>query len=184
MKNILYFYDQPLQNHTVLVTRSGQILFSSMRPKALLQKACLKHGCSYEGARESFAYLTKARRKIPVAVFPGGRLIFIPVYGQHHEGELYLQYDRIERVQRHGKGCRIQFKEGLILLLDCDPRRILKQIKRCSLFLDQIFEFSEEFQQKEGMLDDSRGNVGMDWHCTGKLSFDFSCDDMDSKPKK
>lgn len=145
MRNILYLTYDFKNSKTILVDRKGSIHTSKETPVRLLKKACWRYGCGYDGAKESFRYLTGAKRKIPICISVMHRIIFIPLYGENGNQSLYVQYSRIEKVERKEKGCCICFKDGILLEVDCDARRVHHQLKRCSLYLDKVLDPEENY---------------------------------------
>lgn len=145
MRNILYLTYDFKNSKTILVDRKGCVHTSNDTPVRLLKKACWQYGSGYDGAKDSFRYLTGAKRKIPICISVMYRIIFIPLYGETSHQSLYIQYDRIEKVERLEKGCRILFKDGISLKVDCDARRVYHQLKRCSLYLDKVLNPEENF---------------------------------------
>lgn len=73
------------------------------------------------------------------------RIIFIPLYGESSNHSLYIQYNRVEKVKSQKKGCCILFKDGIMLNVDCDARRVHHQLNRCSIYLDKVLDPEENY---------------------------------------
>lgn len=140
MKNAVYFYYDKKKMSTVLVDRMGITHWIACHPSLILKQACLLHGTSYLGAKESFMHLTKAKKKVPVCVSVMQRIIFIPTCSEKSDDCCYLQFERIEKVRSCEEGCCVIFKDGFDITLPLSYRTIQRQMQRCRLFLDLVMD--------------------------------------------
>jgi len=140
MKNIIYLYYDSKIHHTVLVDRKGNQYLIDSKPVPILKQMCLKYGTSYQGAKQSFSFLTGSKKKVPICISVVHRLIFIPTASEKMEDCCFIQYDQIDRVKSNESGCSVYFKTGQIFDLSISFRTIQRQRHRCSLFLDRIMD--------------------------------------------
>lgn len=138
MKDIIYFYYDSKKRLTFLVDKNGNRHSIESKPIPVLKQICLRYGTSLQGARQSFSFLTGAKKKIPICVSVANQILFIPTLAESSEDCYYIQYNCIDCVKPTEIGCRVFFKCGQSLDLSISFRTIQRQRSRCSIFFDQI----------------------------------------------
>lgn len=123
---------------SLLVYTENETVEENREPFVYLNDLCLQHGSSLSGRTASFRQLTGAVQKACVLISERSQEIYMPMLSEQNPDNIWLLYSAVVSVRKSDSGCKILFSDGTMRDLDCDPRVIRLQMKRCHEFLNQI----------------------------------------------
>lgn len=145
-------------DYDTIVIEADRELKIRKTPLQLIKQACLSGGASYAGRRDAVRYLTGAKNKVPIPVYPDQKIYAFPTKSPKQYECCWIFYDHIHtikqhRFQDHSIGTMIIFKNGRQLPLSVSLYTIEKQIHRtsqCMLHFPQtLYDFVKSYYTLE-----------------------------------
>lgn len=135
-KSDVYYWDE----HQGLICKTSP--YSSHYVMNVLMKA---HFRSMDDTRKMIRQLD-LYQKIPLYV--GENMMFFPTAGFRNKDCHWIRYDCLKSIESTLTGCKVYLEwrnHQAILLLDCNRRMIVKQMRRCRMIYKSIQSF--QFQK-------------------------------------
>ncbi len=99
-----------------------------------LNEQCLQNGSNYQGRKESFQYLTKQKKFIPIVISIYPLCIYFPTDSLKEAKCKWINYAQIQSIQYKEKECTIYFKDHTSLTC-YHPKRIENSILHIKRYL-------------------------------------------------
>ncbi len=106
--------------------------------KTFLNEKCLSNGSTLEGRMKSFNFILNTRQKPCILISDIKAELLIPLNSIKSKNNILINYYSIKSVSGEGNITEIEFINNKKEIFDFNKRIILKQIKRCDLFLKKI----------------------------------------------
>lgn len=147
---ILYIYSK--QMHTFIIDEYG-IFRSRKQPKHILEDLCMLYGSTMEGRKRAVSDRLMIVQMVPILISDKTKDLFFPIWNDE-DGYWWLNYRLIQNVYK-GKGQHtIVFHNGRELLLHCEVRSLMRQLRRCALYnevleRDTVEDYVKQYQKIE-----------------------------------
>jgi competence transcription factor ComK len=124
------------------------IVEAGLFPEEILDAWCLQCGSSLQGRIDSFREVTGSRVKTPVMISERKHLIYFPLDGMSHEDNVWISYQDLLGIRDLHYRSELTFIDGTTFILDCDHRRIRRQMHRCKEYISKLdFKCSTSIDQ-------------------------------------
>ena len=111
-----FIYYDSMNSKICTVIKKQKQFYNFPTIKSFLNNLCLKNGANYDGRKESFKYLIKIRKFVPIYV--NRQMMFFPI-GK----DTWVNYFAIESIEYHEHTCSIYFKDQSSITSE-HPKRI------------------------------------------------------------
>ena len=142
----IVYYD-PAAGKTVIISETGRHGFFIGTPIKWLDQMCIAHGSTYKGRVDAFRTLTDTVQKPAVLISEMTHQIFFPTVSSTSDDCVWLCADRIFSI--HAKDAQhslVLFMDGNKIELAVSRRTLMKQMKRCEMFLEKMRSEIERLQ--------------------------------------
>ena len=132
MSNYL-FYDYATS--TVGKVKEGAIEYDSYPTiQQYLNQKCMENGSSYAGRKQSFQYLTKQKKFVPILISYHPLEIYFPIESVKSPKCIWINYNEIIYIEYKEKECIIYFKDQTLYICKY-PQRIKNTMIHIKRFL-------------------------------------------------
>lgn len=111
------------KNNTFLVSRAAD---------KIMEDSCEYYGSSLKGRQKGSSNLLHLNHKLPIIVEETNKLVYFPTASPRSNNCSWINLNNILKYERYEKGCRIIFKDNVIVELPISYGMINNQILRSS----------------------------------------------------
>ena len=122
----------PKSKDKSLVYEKDNTYIVSKSADKIMEDSCEYYGSSLKGRQQGSANILKFTHKLPIIVEETNKIIFFPTASPRLNSCSWINLNNILEYERHEKGCKIIFKDGIVVELPISYGMVNNQIMRSS----------------------------------------------------
>ena len=117
-------------NSSMVYDLAGEYV-ATMDTNTIIESSCNFYGSSYEGRLKWSKEILKTRIKLPVIIEESKNIIFFPTRSISNNDCIWLSYNNITKIEKHGNSTNVFFSDNRIYSIDVSYDILDRQIYNC-----------------------------------------------------
>ena len=135
---------RPYGKNNALICEEDAEYEVSSTTNSIIKYNCIFYGSSYAGRCEGTKALTGLKTKYPIIIEESRKIIFFPTSSVRTQEAIWLSFNQIKNIEKHGKVSKVIFKNGKSVILPISYYLLNNQYYRASLLKTRLFERIKE----------------------------------------
>lgn len=108
----------PVNDNVTKIVEKDKELFVSKSSIEIVKDNCMFYGSSFNGRYECSKSILKCSYKLPIVVEESSPIVLFPVSSPKYSNSIWFSLQNINHISKQGKGSKILFNCGKIILFD------------------------------------------------------------------